>query len=63
MEESNANRRSERERSKGIRESEIRRLVDSLERTDSLKLIVDYGKSITRMLKELATYRKLRNKD
>lgn len=40
--------------------AEIRRLVDSLERTDSPKLTVDYGKSITRMLKELATYRKLR---
>ena len=40
--------------------ADIRSLLDALESTDSSRLTVDYGKRITRMLKELSTYRKLR---
>ena len=38
--------------------AEMRRTMDAIEKTKSAKLTVDYGKHMTRLLKELAEYRK-----
>lgn len=42
--------------------AELRRTLDAIAKTKSPRLTVDYGKHITRQLKELAEYRKWRER-